>query len=56
VPVWSVSCFYVRIGDRRRGITTDLIEAAALIAKLCSAISGESFALLQPIQHPVSTS
>ncbi|HLT00805.1 MAG TPA: GNAT family N-acetyltransferase, partial [Geminicoccaceae bacterium] len=28
VPVWSLSCLYVRKGWRRRGITTALIAAA----------------------------
>lgn len=27
-PVWSISCFYIRIGYRRRGVTTALIQAA----------------------------
>jgi GNAT superfamily N-acetyltransferase len=27
-PVWSISCFYVRIGYRKRGITSVLIQAA----------------------------
>lgn len=28
VPVWSLSCFYVRKGHRRRGVTSALIAAA----------------------------
>ena len=28
VPVWSLSCLYVRIGFRRQGVTSQLIEAA----------------------------
>ncbi len=28
VPVWSLSCLYVRIGYRRRGVTAVLIDAA----------------------------
>ena len=28
VPVWAISCFYVRIGYRRRGVTFALITAA----------------------------
>jgi GNAT superfamily N-acetyltransferase len=28
-PVWSVTCFYVRRGHRRRGVTVALLEAAA---------------------------
>ncbi len=33
VPVWSLSCFYVRIGYRRRGVTSALIAAALKAAK-----------------------
>ena len=28
LPVWSISCFYVRKGYRRRGVTSALIQAA----------------------------
>ena len=27
-PVWSISCFYIRKGHRRRGVSAALIEAA----------------------------
>jgi GNAT superfamily N-acetyltransferase len=33
LPVWSLSCFYVRIGYRRRGVTSALIAAALRAAK-----------------------
>src|SRR5262245_2425573 len=33
VPVWSLSCFYVRKGYRRRGISAALIAAALKAAK-----------------------
>jgi GNAT superfamily N-acetyltransferase len=33
LPVWSISCFYVRKGYRRRGITSVLIAAALKAAK-----------------------
>jgi len=33
VPVWSLSCFYVRIGYRKRGVTSALIAAALKAAK-----------------------
>src|SRR5918992_1009963 len=33
LPVWSISCFYVRKGYRRRGITSVLIDAALKAAK-----------------------
>ncbi len=32
-PVWSVSCFFVAHGYRRRGVTVQLLEAAAKFAK-----------------------
>ena len=37
VPVWSISCFYVRIGYRRRGVTTALIREALRVAKRAKA-------------------
>jgi GNAT superfamily N-acetyltransferase len=33
LPVWSLSCFYVRIGHRRQGITSALIAAAVAAAR-----------------------
>ena len=33
VPVWSLSCFYVRKGYRKKGVTAALITAAAKRAK-----------------------
>jgi hypothetical protein len=32
-PVWSISCFYIRIGYRKRGVSGALIQAAIDIAK-----------------------
>ncbi len=32
-PVWSISCFYVRKGYRKRGVTSALIMAALKAAK-----------------------
>lgn len=43
-PVWCISCFYVRKGYRRRGVTSALIEAAARYAKRAGAPA------LEPIQ------
>jgi GNAT superfamily N-acetyltransferase len=37
VPVWSVSCFYIRKGYRRQGITSALIAAAVQEAKKAGA-------------------
>jgi GNAT superfamily N-acetyltransferase len=36
LPVWSISCLYVRIGYRRRGVTSALIAAAVESAKRAS--------------------
>jgi hypothetical protein len=36
LPVWSISCPYVRIGYRRRGVTSALIAAAVESAKRAS--------------------
>jgi GNAT superfamily N-acetyltransferase len=33
IPVWSLSCLYVRIGYRKRDVTSRLIEAALRTAK-----------------------
>jgi GNAT superfamily N-acetyltransferase len=37
VPVWSISCLYVRKGYRRRGIARALIDAAVRVAKQAGA-------------------
>ncbi len=44
-PVWSLSCFYVRKGYRRRGVTAALIEAAVQIARLEKAPALEGYPL-----------
>ena len=36
-PVWSLSCLYVRIGYRRRGVTSALIAAALKAARRANA-------------------
>jgi GNAT superfamily N-acetyltransferase len=43
VPVWAVSCLYVRIGYRRRGITSALITAALKAAKRAKAPALEAY-------------
>jgi GNAT superfamily N-acetyltransferase len=43
--VWSISCFYVRIGYRRRGITATLIEAAAKMATAAGVSALEAYPL-----------
>jgi GNAT superfamily N-acetyltransferase len=45
VPVWSLSCFYVRKGYRRRGITSALIAAALKAGKRAKAPALEAYPL-----------
>ena len=45
VPVLSISCFYVRIGCRKRGITAALIDAAVKAAKRAGAQAIEAYPL-----------
>src|SRR6186997_946935 len=43
VPVWALSCFYVRIGYRRKGVTKALISAALKVAKRSKAPALEAY-------------
>src|SRR5262245_56854597 len=45
VPVWSLSCFYVRKGYRRRGVTSALIAAALNAAERAGAPALEAYPL-----------
>jgi GNAT superfamily N-acetyltransferase len=45
IPVWSISCFYVRIGYRRQGVTSALISAALKVAKRAGAAAVEAYPL-----------
>src|SRR5579863_10512851 len=45
VAVWSLSCLYVRIGHRRRGVTSALIAAAVKAAKRAGAPQLEAYPL-----------
>jgi GNAT superfamily N-acetyltransferase len=45
LPVWSLSCFYIRIGYRRKGITAALIHAALQAAKRAKAPALEAYPL-----------
>jgi GNAT superfamily N-acetyltransferase len=45
VPVWSLSCFYVRISHRRQGITSHLIAAALKAARHAQAPALEAYPL-----------
>jgi GNAT superfamily N-acetyltransferase len=43
VPVWSISCFYVRRGYRRQGVMSALIAAAVEAAKRANAPALEAY-------------
>jgi hypothetical protein len=43
VPVWSLTCLYVRIGYRRRGVTSALIKEAVKVAKQAKAPALEAY-------------
>jgi GNAT superfamily N-acetyltransferase len=45
VPVWAISCFYIRKGYRRRGITPVLISAAVDAARRSGAPALEAYPL-----------
>jgi GNAT superfamily N-acetyltransferase len=45
VPVWSLSCFYVRKGYRKRGVTSALITAAVKAAQRAKAPALEAYPL-----------
>ena len=45
LPVWSISCFYVRKGYRRKGVCTALIAAALKAAKRAKAPALEAYPL-----------
>ena len=43
LAVWSITCFYVRSGYRRKGVTTALISAALKAAKRAKAPALEAY-------------
>src|SRR5262245_1023618 len=43
IPVWSLSCFYVRRGYRKRGVMSALINAALKAAKRAEAPALEAY-------------
>jgi GNAT superfamily N-acetyltransferase len=45
VPVWSISCFYIRKGYRKHGITSALIAATLKTAKSAGAPALEAYPL-----------
>jgi len=42
-PVWSVSCFFVRRGYRRQGVSTALLTAAIALARKAGAPALEAY-------------
>jgi GNAT superfamily N-acetyltransferase len=54
VPVWSLSCFYVRKGYRRRGVTSALITAALKAAQRAKTPALEAYPL--DAEQPPSSS
>ena len=45
VPVWSISCFYVRKGFRKQGVATALIAAALEVARVAGVPAVEAYPL-----------
>jgi GNAT superfamily N-acetyltransferase len=45
LPVWSLSCFYIRIGYRRKGVTSALIAEALKVARRAKAPALEVYPL-----------
>lgn len=45
LPAWAISCFYVRKGYRRKGVTSALITAALRIAREAGAPAVEAYPL-----------
>ncbi len=54
VPVWSLSCFYIRKGYRRQGVTSALIDAAVKLARKNSAPALEAYPLDADLTPSVS--
>lgn len=44
-PVWSLSCFYIRIGYRKKGVTSALIKEAINVARNAGAPALEAYPL-----------
>lgn len=55
VPVWALSCFYVRKAHRRRGVMPVLISAAVELARAAGAPAVEAYPLDRAVS-PSSTS
>jgi GNAT superfamily N-acetyltransferase len=55
VPVWAVTCFYVRKGHRRRGVMRALVDAAVDLARGAGAPAVEAYPL-DAARSPSATS
>ena len=44
-PVWSISCFFIRIGYRKRGVNSALIRTALQVARQAGAPALEAYPL-----------
>jgi GNAT superfamily N-acetyltransferase len=55
VPVWAITCFYVRRGHRRHGVTALLVDAAVDLARSAGAPALEAYPLDGEVS-PSSTS
>lgn len=55
LPVWSLSCFYIRKGYRKQGIASQLIEAAIEFARRNGAPAVEAYPI-DATQSPSSSS
>src|SRR5262249_2139253 len=54
LPVWSISCFFVRKGYRRQGVVTQLIPAALKAAKRARAPALEAYPIDTGIPNSTS--
>jgi GNAT superfamily N-acetyltransferase len=48
VPVWSITCFYVRSGYRRKGVSNALVAEALKVAKRAHAPAVEAYPMNAP--------
>ncbi len=55
LPVWSIGCFLIRVGHRRRGVATALLEAIVREARAAGAPGVEAYPI-DPVGRRASTS
>ena len=55
LPVWSISCFYIRKGYRKKGVTSALIAAAIEAAKRAGAPALEAYPFADESPSATST-